>query len=79
MNEIFYLCVFSIDGEPDEYHLHRNHEEALDDFKNFINDIINDMEPEYTDENERTYNDILAEEYFWDGMFSARIEKLEIY
>lgn len=81
MSKTLYLCVFDIQGDPEEYHLHRTYEDALDDFKTFVNDILNlnYIGPKYTDDNGRTYDEIVAEGYFRDNIFSAKIEEVELF
>lgn len=79
MSKTLYLCVFDIQGDPEEYHLHRTYEDALDDFKAFVNDILNYIGPEYTDDSGRTYDEIVTEGCFHDGIFSAKIEEVELF
>ena len=78
MNKTFYLYISEINGDSLEYHLYRTHEEAVNNFKDFVNDVMDDMRVYYTDDNGHTYNEIIKNEYFRDGIFSARIEELEL-
>lgn len=81
MSKTLYLCVFDIQGDSEEYHLHRTYEDALDDFKAFVNDTLNlnYIGLEYTDDNGRTYDEIITEGCFRDGIFSAKIEEVELF
>lgn len=78
MNETFYLYISEIDGDSLEYHLCMTYEEALNNFKNFVNDVIDSNGVYFTDNNGHSYNEIMKHEYFRDGIFSARIEELEL-